>query len=41
VEIEYMVKDNEGHGFRNQNNRYDFYGAMEEFLEKYLKAKQP
>jgi len=41
VEVEYMVKDNEGHGFRNQNNRYDFYGAMEKFLEKYLKAKQP
>jgi len=41
VEVEYMVKDNEGHGFRNQNNRYDFYGAMEKFLEKNLKAKQP
>jgi len=40
VDVEYMVKDDEGHGFRNQNNRYDFYGAMEKFLEKYLKAKQ-
>ncbi len=37
VEVEYMVKDNEGHGFRNQNNRYDFYSAMETFLAKYLK----
>ena len=41
VEVEYMVKDDEGHGFRNQNNRYDFYGAMEKFLEKYLKPEQP
>jgi dipeptidyl aminopeptidase/acylaminoacyl peptidase len=41
VEVEYMVKDNEGHGFRNQNNRYDFYGAMEKFLEKHLKPQKP
>ncbi|NMB73037.1 MAG: S9 family peptidase [Bacteroidales bacterium] len=39
VEVEYMVKDNEGHGFSNQDNRYDFYGAMEKFLEKHLKPK--
>jgi dipeptidyl aminopeptidase/acylaminoacyl peptidase len=37
VQIEYMVKDNEGHGFHNEENRFDFYGAMEKFLEKYLK----
>lgn len=37
VEVEYILKDNEGHGFRNQNNRFDFYGAMEIFLEKHLK----
>jgi len=36
IEVEYMVKDNEGHGFRNQENRYDFYGAMEKFFGKYL-----
>lgn len=36
VEVEYMVKDNEGHGFHNQENRYDFYRAMERFLERYL-----
>lgn len=41
VEVEYMVKDNEGHGFRNQNNRFDFYGAMEKFLGTYLGAKKP
>lgn len=37
VEVEYMVKDNEGHGFRNEENRFDFYRAMEQFLAKHLK----
>jgi len=32
IEVEYMVKDNEGHGFRNEENRFDFYRAMEKFL---------
>jgi len=36
VEVEYMVKDNEGHGFRNEENRFDFYRAMEAFLKKHL-----
>lgn len=36
VEVEYMVKDDEGHGFHNQENRYDFYRAMERFLAKHL-----
>ena len=38
VEVEYMVKDNEGHGFANQENRFDFYRAIERFLEKHLKS---
>lgn len=37
IEVPYMVKDNEGHGFRNEENRFDFYEAMEKFLEKHLK----
>jgi len=37
VEVEYMVKDNEGHGFHNEENRYDFYHAMEKFLTEHLK----
>jgi len=37
VEVEYMVRDNEGHGFHNEENRYAFYEAMERFLAKYLK----
>ncbi|MCB1161453.1 MAG: S9 family peptidase [Candidatus Latescibacteria bacterium] len=36
IEVEYMVKDNEGHGFANEENRFDFYGAMEKFLGKHL-----
>ncbi len=36
VTVEYMVKENEGHGFANQENRFDFYRAMEAFLGKYI-----
>jgi len=35
-----MVKDDEGHGFNNQDNRFDYYSAMEKFLDKYLKNKK-
>jgi dipeptidyl aminopeptidase/acylaminoacyl peptidase len=37
VEVQYIVKENEGHGFRNEENRLEFYQAMESFLGKYLK----
>jgi len=37
VDVEYLVKDNEGHGFRNEENRFDFYRAMEVFLAKHIK----
>jgi dipeptidyl aminopeptidase/acylaminoacyl peptidase len=40
IDVPYMVKDNEGHGFQNEENRFDFYEAMEKFLAKHLKAKQ-
>jgi dipeptidyl aminopeptidase/acylaminoacyl peptidase len=36
IEVPYMVKDNEGHGFYNEENQFDFYREMEKFLEKYL-----
>jgi len=36
VDVEYLVKDNEGHGFRNEENRFDFYRAMEQFLNTHL-----
>ncbi len=37
VEVEYMVKDNEGHGFTNEENRIEFYNAMVDFFAEYLK----
>jgi dipeptidyl aminopeptidase/acylaminoacyl peptidase len=37
IDIPYMVKDNEGHGFYNEENQFDFYKSMGDFLEKYLK----
>jgi dipeptidyl aminopeptidase/acylaminoacyl peptidase len=37
VDVQYMVKDNEGHGFSNEENRFDFYEAMEKFLAQHLK----
>ena len=37
VTVEYMVKDNEGHGFANEENRFDFYQSMEKFLGQHLK----
>jgi dipeptidyl aminopeptidase/acylaminoacyl peptidase len=41
VEVPYMVKDNEGHGFANQENRFDFYRAMETFLGECLSLDIP
>ncbi len=40
IEVEYMVKENEGHGFHNEENRFDFYRAMEKFLSKNLLEKK-
>lgn len=37
VEVQYMVKANEGHGFHNEENQFEFYGAMDVFFEKYLR----
>ncbi len=36
IDVEYLVKPNEGHGFHNEENRFDFYEAMESFLSKHL-----
>ena len=36
TDVEYMVKDNEGHGFYNQENQFDFYRAMEKFLAQHM-----
>ena len=39
IDVEYMVKDNEGHGFHNEENRFDFYRSMLAFLDKHLKPQ--
>jgi dipeptidyl aminopeptidase/acylaminoacyl peptidase len=36
VAVEYLLKENEGHGFRNEENRFEFYETMEQFLTKHL-----
>ena len=36
VDVEYLVKDNEGHGFLNADNRMEAYSAMEKFFAKHL-----
>ncbi len=36
VEVEYLVKHNEGHGFANEENRFEFYCALEQFLARHL-----
>lgn len=40
IDVEYLVKDNEGHGFRNEENRFEYYRKSEEFLKKYLANKK-
>jgi dipeptidyl aminopeptidase/acylaminoacyl peptidase len=36
VAVEYLLKENEGHGFRNEENRFEFYETMEQFLTQHL-----
>ena len=38
-DVVYMVKDNEGHGFHNEENRFDFYRELEEFFRKHLGSR--
>ncbi|WP_371734572.1 S9 family peptidase [Allopusillimonas soli] len=40
VDVEYMVKDNEGHGFHNDENKFEFYERMEAFLAQHLKPQE-
>jgi dipeptidyl aminopeptidase/acylaminoacyl peptidase len=40
VEVDYMVKDDEGHGFINQENVIDMYRAVERFLAEHLGGRQ-
>ena len=36
IDVPYLVKENEGHGFHNEENRFEAYEAMEKFLAKHL-----
>ena len=36
VDVPYMLKENEGHGFSNEENKFDFYREMEKFLTKHI-----
>ncbi|MEL6866739.1 MAG: prolyl oligopeptidase family serine peptidase, partial [Bacteroidota bacterium] len=39
IEVPYMVKYDEGHGFHNEENRFEVYKAMIGFLSKHLKPE--
>lgn len=36
IDVPYMVKYNEGHGFANEENRFEFYQAMTGFLLRHI-----
>lgn len=36
INVEYMLKHDEGHGFLKEENRMEFYKTMEKFLKKYI-----
>lgn len=38
VPVEYVVFDDEGHGFRKKDNEIEAYGKILQFLDKYLKG---
>lgn len=38
IEVPYMVKYNEGHGFHNEENKFEVYRVMMGFFGKYLKG---
>lgn len=40
IEVEYMVKEDEGHGFLNPENQIDLFLATERFLAQYLGGRQ-
>jgi dipeptidyl aminopeptidase/acylaminoacyl peptidase len=39
VPVEYVVFDDEGHGFRKKENEIEAYGKILKFLDKYLLEK--
>lgn len=39
IAVDYLLKENEGHGFHNEENKFEFYARMEAFLEKHMALK--
>lgn len=37
IDVPYIVKENEGHGFHNEENRFELFEKIEDFLAQYLK----
>jgi dipeptidyl aminopeptidase/acylaminoacyl peptidase len=40
VPVEYVIFDDEGHGFRKKENQISGYGKVLEFLDQYLKGEE-
>jgi len=40
VRVKYIVKDDEGHGFKKEENRIEYYREVETFLAKHLKGRK-
>jgi dipeptidyl aminopeptidase/acylaminoacyl peptidase len=36
LDVPYVLKDDEGHGFLNPENKFDFYGELEQFLARHI-----
>lgn len=36
IDVPYLLKDNEGHGFANEENKFDFYKQMGDFLDQHI-----
>lgn len=36
IDVQYILKENEGHGFHNEENKFEFYQEMEKFLAKHM-----
>jgi dipeptidyl aminopeptidase/acylaminoacyl peptidase len=39
IEVPYLLKENEGHGFRNEENRFEVYRALEQFFARHLDGR--
>lgn len=40
VEVKYIIKDDEGHGFKKEENRIEYYQEVEKFLAKHIKGRK-